>query len=55
MNERIRRKNKERDESLRRRIGIIKKREIEINESSYHQKTGTEFEFLTIFTFTDAM
>jgi hypothetical protein len=32
MNERIRRKNKERDERLRRRIGIIKKREILINE-----------------------
>jgi hypothetical protein len=32
MNERIRRKNKEREERLRRRIGIIIKREILINE-----------------------
>jgi hypothetical protein len=37
------------------KTGLCKTRQTKISERSYHKKTGTEFEFLTIFTFTDAI
>jgi hypothetical protein len=37
------------------KTGLCKTRQTKILELSYHEKTGTEFEFLTIFRFTDAI